>query len=84
MVHRIIIIKQRIAKLRKDNEIYKRRSAGFDCGDYGVAAVPGIAAAVRTAQLYFNNGRCPTAALVAAAGAVIVKLTHYSEKIYFN
>jgi len=54
------------------------------CGDYGVAAVPGIAAAVRTAQLYFKHGRCPTAASVATAGAVIAKLTHYSEKIYFN
>jgi len=49
-----------------------------------VAAVPGIAAAVRTAQLYFKHGRCPTAAAAAAAVAVPAKLTNYSEKIYFN
>jgi len=49
-----------------------------------VAAVPGIAAAVHTAQLYFKHGRCPMAASVETAGAVLAKLTHYSEKIYFN
>jgi len=34
-----------------------------------VAVIPGIVAAVRTAQLYFKHGRCPMAALVAAAEA---------------
>lgn len=60
--------------LRKGNRNIQVEVGWDGCDNYGVAAVPGIAAAVHTAQLNFKHGRCPTAASVATAGAVLAKL----------
>ncbi|KAE9540775.1 hypothetical protein AGLY_004020 [Aphis glycines] len=68
-------------------EVSKRRTVGFECGNYTVwrwYQESRLRFAQHNCILTTVVGRCPTAALVAAAGAVMVKLMHYSEKIYFN